>query len=365
MTASSRSLGFLEVESAPMAVITDLGRRRGPRYGLPANGAMDQYSARAANILAGTPEDDPLLEVTVFDAQFSVTADALIAVTGADCELRVGDAVAPSWEPVSVRAGQTISLQQIRGGMRCYVAVHGSFEVPTLLGSCAPDPAIGFGTTLERNSRIPLRQPSGAPVSEYWGRSLHNLQVLRPYFGETAVVDVIDGPDISEFEGTAEHLFEEPYTVTEKSNHVGLRLSGGPIPVRTSRDEKLSRGVPIGALEVPPGDELLVLHRGRGVTAGYPVLAVVSSTSLDTLGQVRPGQQVALRSIEVAQAIQDTQAWRDELTELRRRVALAFASLGLSHHCPEPPARGGDPRLPTRADHLTSSQEERNTANVL
>src|SRR5699024_3729076 len=190
-------------------------------------------------------------------AQFSVTADALIAVTGADCELRVGDAVAPSWEPVSVRAGQTISLQQIRGGMRCYVAVHGSFEVPTLLGSCAPDPAIGFGTTLERNSRIPLRQPSGAPVSEYWGRSLHNLQVLRPYFGETAVVDVIDGPDISEFEGTAEHLFEEPYTVTEKSNHVGLRLSGGPIPVRTSRDEKLSRGVPIGALEghrAGPGD---------------------------------------------------------------------------------------------------------------
>src|SRR5699024_8950912 len=83
-----------------------------------ANGAMDQYSARAANILAGNPEDDPLLEVTVFDAQFSVTADALIAVTGADCELRVGDAVAPSWEPVSVRAGQPISLQQIRGAIR-------------------------------------------------------------------------------------------------------------------------------------------------------------------------------------------------------------------------------------------------------
>src|SRR5699024_7883352 len=76
-----------------------------------------------------------------------------------------------------------------------------------------------------------------------------------------------------------------------------------------------------------------------------------------------PGLTWPRVSREVAQAIQDTQAWRDELTELRRRVALAFASLGLSHHCPEPQARGGDPRLPTRADHLTSSQEERNTAN--
>src|SRR5699024_1239266 len=101
------------------------------------------------------------------------------------------------------------------------------------------------------------------------------------------------------------------------------------------------------------------------VTAGYPVLAVVSSTSLDTLGQVRPGQQVALRSIEVAQAIQDTQAWRDELTEVRRRVALAVASLGRSRHCPGQPHRGGGPRRQTPADHLTSSQEERNTANVL
>lgn len=330
--------GSLDVQLAPMAAITDLGRPRGPRYGLATNGALDQYAARVANILVGNGEGDPILEVTAFDARFRLTSDALISVTGAEAELRVGDAVQPQWEPVTVRAGQTISIQAITGGLRCYLALHSSFDVPYLLGSCAPDAGIGFGAMLTESASIPLRRPHGAPLSEYWGHSLFNLQVLRPHLGGTALIDVIEGPDIEEFRGTADRLFAAPYSVTAQSNHVGLRLSGGELPVRTSREEKISRGVPIGALEVPPGDELLVLHRGRGVTAGYPVLGVVSSTSLDTLGQVRPGQQIALRSLGIDEAIRDTRAWRDELTALRRRVEMAFSSLGLGEHCRPPDA---------------------------
>ena len=328
----------LEVLDAPMAMITDLGRTRGPRRGLPVNGAMDQYAARVANILAGNPDGDPLLEVTAFDARFRITGEALIAVTGAAAELRVGEEPMPQWEPVPVRAGQTVSLRGIEGGVRCYVAVHGSFEVPRLLGSCAPDAGVGFGGALADSDVVPLGHRGPAPVSEYWGHSLYNLQVLRPHLGDVAVVDVVDGPDVEEFRGTADRLFASPYTVTERSNHVGLRLTGGELPERITSEEKISRGVPIGALEVPPGDELLVLHRGRGVTAGYPVLGVIASTSLDTLGQVRPGQQVELRSIGVDQATRDARAWSAELDALRRRVEMAFSSLGLGSHLREPGA---------------------------
>jgi biotin-dependent carboxylase-like uncharacterized protein len=326
--------GVLRVHRAPMAAVTDLGRPRGPRYGLPCNGALDQYSARVANILVGNPEGAPLIEVTAFDARVELTADALISVTGAEAELLVDDVERPRWEPVAVRAGQTVSIRHITGGLRCYLAVHGSFDVPTLLGSCAPDPGIGFGASLADSGQIPLGLAGPAPVSDFWGCSLFNLQVLRPHLGENALVDVIDGPDIEEFGATAERLFAAPYEVTAKSNHVGLRLAGGELPVRATRDEKISRGVPVGALEVPPGDELLILHRGRGVTAGYPVLGVVSSTSLDILGQARPGQQVTLRRCEVDQAVRDARAWREELGALRGRVELAFAALGLDGHLP-------------------------------
>ena len=59
--------------------------------------------------------------------------------------------------------------------------------------------------------------------------------------------------------------------------------------------EILSRGVPVGAVQVPPSGGLLVLLYGRLLTAGYPIPYVATTVSLDTLGQVRPGDQLVLR----------------------------------------------------------------------
>ena len=54
--------GGIHVQTASIAVVTDLGRTRGPAQGLPVNGALDQYSARVANILVANPEPAPLIE---------------------------------------------------------------------------------------------------------------------------------------------------------------------------------------------------------------------------------------------------------------------------------------------------------------
>jgi len=318
----------LTVLGTGIAVVTDLGRTHGPGLGLAVGGALDQYSARVANILAANDERAALIEVTAFDFSFSVDADVLIAVTGAEMELVVGDVERPMWEPVSVRAGERVELSGMRTGMRTYVAVHGSFDAPRLLGSVAPDTVIGFGGSLAEGDRVALNASTVLPPNPYFGMSLFNFDVDRPYFGGTTPISVMDGPDLDEFAGTARRLFDRPYRVTEQSNHIGLRLAG-PLPVRTSTGEVLSRGVPIGAVEVPPGDELLILHRGRGVTAGYPVLGVVTSTSLDALGQVRPGELVSLRPIDVDQASRDARAWRARLDTLRSRARTVFACLGI------------------------------------
>ena len=320
--------GRLTIHEASLAMVTDLGRARGPQFGLPLNGALDQYSARAANILVGNAEGDPLIELTLFDLAFTPDRDVLIAATGAEMALEVDGAPLPQWEPVPVRAGQRVELRGMSAGMRCYVAVHGSVEVPHLLGSCAPDTVVGFGHALSAGEHLELAGTTPAPMSPYLGISLFNLGVLPPCLDGTAVVDVVDGPEIEEFGGTAHRLFRRPFEVSPRSNHIGLRLGGPEVPVRTSTEEKISRGVPVGAVEVPPGDELLILHRGRGVTAGYPVLGVVTSTSLDTLGQVRPGQSVVFRHVDATQARSDVRAWRKALDALRNRVTTAFSSLG-------------------------------------
>lgn len=333
--------GQILVQQPGNAVVTDLGRLRGPRYGLPVNGALDQYSARAANILVGNQENAALIELTALDLRMTPNSDLLIAVTGASATLTVGGRSYPQWQPVSVRAGETVAVRGIHGGLRSYLAIYGSVDVPTLLGSCAPDTVVGFGlqlregTVLETHVAVPpIRQP-------YFDLPLFRLTIERPPAGRDLVIDVTDGPDMAEFGDSANLLFSSEYVVSPRSNHIGLRL-GGDLPERLTSGEVLSRGVPVGAIEVPSRDELLLLHRGRGVTAGYPVLAVATRLGLDLLAQARPGDTVRFARTSVAEA---TAAYRrsiQQLETLRQSVATVFGLLGI----------GGPPRwqeLPTAA----------------
>lgn len=318
----------LRVDLAGVASLQDLGRTGWSRYGISRCGALDDYAARAANILAGNADGAPLIEITALDFACTPSADVLIAVTGAPADLTVGGSPAPRWEPVLVPAGAPIAIRRIRRGLRAYLAVRGSFEAPVVLGSCAPDPGLGTGSHLGAGEEIPLPHAT-PPVDHPFSR--HPLFRLRPYvprFGEPWTVDVTDGPEAAEFDLTP--LFTGEYVVGTNSNAVGLRMSG-PIPARGVSGELLSRGVPIGAVEVPGGDELLVLHRARGVTAGYPVPAVVTTTGLCTLGQVRPGQAVRFRRRTVEQAVAAHRNHREQLAVLRQRVSAVFGSLRIPH----------------------------------
>jgi biotin-dependent carboxylase-like uncharacterized protein len=318
------SAGFLTVVEAGSTQITDLGRTRGPRYGVPVNGALDQRSARIANILTGNDERAPLLEIMALDVEFVADTDLLIALAGAEASLRVGGIDRPNEQPVSVRAGESIEVRRITGGLRAYLAVGGSLDVPRLLGSCAPDSVLGFGGRLVAGQRIPINRATPPIVNEHFGAELYRLNVpTRP---DAMTVDATDGPDIADFADTAARLYDEPYVVSPTSNHIGLRMTG-VLPERQVQGEVLSRGVPVGAVEVPPGTELLVLHRGRGVTAGYPVLAVVTTTSLDVLAQARPGQTLRFRRVSEARASEQARAERAALDALRLRVQSAFTAL--------------------------------------
>jgi biotin-dependent carboxylase-like uncharacterized protein len=318
--------GTLTVADATAAVVTDLGRSTGPQFGLPANGALDQYAARVANILVGNSERDALIETTLFDLAFVVDIDTLIAVTGAAVTVLVDGTTSPPWQPVPVRAGQRVRVMGMTAGVRAYVAVRGGLQVPHLLGGCAPDTVIGFGTRLLRGTTVPLGPATPVRPNPYLDVHLFRFAVPRPMIGGTPEVDVVPGPDADEFIGTADRLYAAPFVVAANSNHIGLRLTG-ELPVRTRTTEMISRGVPIGAVEVPPGDELLVLHRGRGVTAGYPVLGVVTSTSLDALGQVRPGQAVRFREVDADRANHAARRTRAALDTLRDRVETVLSCL--------------------------------------
>lgn len=318
----------LTVHRSGHATVQDLGRPGRARTGLPANGALDEYSARMANVLCGNADSAPLVEITMLDFACEPSADLLVAVTGAPADVTVDGVPHPQWEPLVVRGGQLLSITGIRQGARVYLAAYGAFDTDYLLGSCAPDTILGFGRTLRAGEHLALAGHWPSLVHPVFRHPFFRLRPPRPRFGSPWTIDVTDGPDLAEFGESHAVLFAAEYVVTPRSNHVGLRLRG-EVPRRAVHGEVLSRGVPIGAIEVPAGDELLVLHRGRGVTAGYPVLAVVTSASLSLLGQARPGDTVRFRRRTVADAVAAYRDGRAAVREVRHRVRTAFDALDI------------------------------------
>jgi biotin-dependent carboxylase-like uncharacterized protein len=311
------------------AAVQDLGRRGHSRFGLPVNGAADQYSAAVANVLVGSAAGAPLIEITLLDFAAAASRDTIIAVTGAPAEVTLNGQPVPQWQPLLVRAGQTIAVSRIRAGLRVYLAVQGELCVPTLAGSVAPDSILGFGHTLASGTTIPLAGPAPQPIRGYrWGPFVppEYLKVTVPSISDDIEVAITDGPDAAEFDDPWSLLTSQAYTITPQSNHVGLRLAGST-PERSHAGEVLSRGVPVGAVEVPAPGELLVLHRGRGVTAGYPVLAVATTTSLNILGQARPGHQVRFRRQTLAQAVAGQRMQAAAINSLARRTTTLFPHL--------------------------------------
>ncbi|SDZ01997.1 biotin-dependent carboxylase uncharacterized domain-containing protein [Amycolatopsis xylanica] len=309
---------MIRVRRAGLAAVTDLGRPGFARQGLPAGGAADQYSAAVANILVGNPEGAPLIEVTASDFAFTTDRPAFLAVTGAT--VTVNGSVRRAWEPLCVNADDLVELTGLTG-LRAYVAVNGYWHVARTLGSCAAAPELGVRPWLRAGDTIDVRdghRPVDHPVFVLGARP--------PRLPDPLTIDITAGPDADE--AVAAALTTATYTVKPASDDIGVRLDG-PVPSGVAKTDLLSKGVPPGAVELPPGDELLVLRRSHPITAGYAVIAVVTRVGLSTLGQARPGQRLRFRLRTIEDAVGDQRRQRRVLDALTRRAHTAFTSAGV------------------------------------
>src|SRR5204862_1042459 len=100
------------------------------------------------------------------------------------------------------------------------------------------------------------------------------------------------------------------YTVSEESNRMGLRLRGPAIP--SPAGGMLTEGVALGAVQVPPDGQPIVLFVEHQTTGGYPKPANVISADFWRLGQLRPRDQVRFEAVTIEQALlllQEQEKW--------------------------------------------------------
>ena len=317
----------LLVEEAGFSTVQDLGRTGYAGVGVSVNGAMDQDAARTANLLVGNDETAALVETTGSSLTVRPEQDVLLAATGATEGLVVDGHAQPAWTPVPVAAGARVVVPLAAQGLRTYLSVNGGVIAERVLGSVAPDPLLGVDRRLARGDRLSARSRFRVDRDPLAG--LFRIDGRPPGLTYGRVL-ATPGPDLDRLARGVGGRYE----LLPKSDHVGLRLRADePLEVRDG-GERLSRGVPIGAVEVPPSGELIILLRGRLVTAGYPVVAVVTTHSLDRLAQLRPGDRLDLALTDLASAHAAARGRAAERAVLTTRIRAAFTARGLAQALP-------------------------------
>lgn len=214
--------------------------------------------------------------------------DTVIAVTGADPRARIGSIPFGLNSVVHLRAGEVVHLDVPRTGMRSYLAVRGGVEVPPVLGSRSYDVLSGIGPAPLRAGDIVVIGEHGPQYPEV------DLAPVAPLTDQLVAAAMMRGPRddwISDVDG----LVRDAWTVSDRSDRIGMRLHGRPLTHREPGRQLPSEGAVRGAIQVPPNGLPVILGPDHPVTGGYPVIGVVVDGDLDALAQVRAGQPLRLR----------------------------------------------------------------------
>jgi len=278
------------VEPGLLTTVQDLGRPGAASVGVAVSGALDRGALRTANRLVGNAEGAAGLEVTMGGLRAVAQADLWVAVAGAWGPVRLDGREVDPYEAHAWPAGAELHLDWFAHGARGYVAVRGGLDARVVLGSRATDLLAGLGpAALRGGDTVQVGEDAAAPIPVAppgaWG---------APHDDELEL-ELAEGPRADWFTPAAlATLYDTVWTVSNHADRVGARLDG-PELARRREGELASEAMVPGALQVPPSGRPTILLADGPVTGGYPVIAVVSDSSLDLIAQARPGTRIRFR----------------------------------------------------------------------
>lgn len=300
--------------STPLCLLQDAGRFGVRHLGVTQGGGLDWRSMSWANWLLGNGLDAPVIEITL--GGFSVVAeeDCVLALAGADLGAQVnGEALAP-WRSFRLQKGQRLQFTQPLLGARAYLAAPGGFDAPKVLGSSATvvreelGGLDGMGRSLAKDAQLVY---SGSPLILL--RELPQEHI--PDFKLDTPLDLVLGAQIGAFSGQSLFdAFNSVWALDSRADRMGIRLLGTALEYQGK--PMISEGIPLGAVQVPPDGQPIVLLNDRQTIGGYPRLGALTPLALARLAQCLPGAKVRLRPV-----VQDV-AHREQVAYLRRFVSL-------------------------------------------
>ncbi|RQW64324.1 biotin-dependent carboxyltransferase family protein [Vibrio viridaestus] len=293
--------------------VQDLGREGHYHLGIPPSGAMDQFSARVANMLVGNSEECAVLEGALIAPELQFTSDTIVAICGARMTPFVDGVEMPLDTSFTVKAGQTLKFSYPKLGARVYIAFAGGIQLPDMLGSLSTY-ALGAlggyeGRKLEAGDVIDLGKPS--PLAKE-GVTVP-AELLLPIEKESQLRVVPGLYNHRLTEESEQRFYSETWTVASEADRIGYRFKGGHPLEFKSREQPFGAGsdpsnivdacYPIGSIQVPAGKEPIVLHRDAVSGGGYLTIGTVISVDLDLIGQMQPNYKTKFVPVTLEEAL--------------------------------------------------------------
>lgn len=291
---------FTVIEPGVFTLIQDLGRFGQANLGLTTGGPVDKLAFDWANRLLGNQPNDAMLEVTFGGLKLQANINTVISITGAELPFTINGIKAKLWSTHQVKAGDVLEIGFAIAGIRAYLAIAGGVQVKEQFSSRSTVVREGIGgidgKALQSNDLLPAWQQAVLP-----SKQLSLLTKYVPTYTTTVSLRVVLGYQQAQFSQLQQRrFFNTEYKVSNQCDRMGYRLEGRAIKIEQT--SMLSEGIALGAIQIPPDGQPIVLMHDRQTIGGYPKIGSVLSIDLAKLAQCGQGALVRFEPISIEQA---------------------------------------------------------------
>lgn len=277
------------IKAGNLTTIQDEGRFGYRQFGIPQSGVMDKQSMHNANKLVGNPLDHPVIESVIQGLELEALEDTIVAVSGAESELRLNEKGLAMNVSYHLTAGDVLSIAAPTKGLYYYLAIAGAMNATNDFGSVSTYLMAGFGglngKAVKKGDVLETYNPG-----EFKRRKIVDQRFEHP--DEVQTIRIIKGPEWNMLKDLPEgKLFQ----IDPSSNRMGIRLKGEPLGI--DGNEIISSAVIPGTIQLPHNGLPIVLMNDCQTTGGYPRIGKVIDDDMGAIAQIRPGANIRLEVI--------------------------------------------------------------------
>ena len=267
------------IKTGLFTTIQDGGRYGYRNIGIPTSGFMDQENAWAANKIVDNDREECLFEITLTGPTLIFNGNYVISITGGDFNPLINQLPVKMYQPINVKLGDTLKINNTKNGARCYLAISGGIDVKSIFGSKSFYSNISESYYLRKGDEIKISNNSKSKI----------LKKNKLKFKLNKSMNVFKGPEFDLLSiKVKKMLFKNEFTIRTNSRMAYNLEEKVQIGVKSI----ISSPVMPGTVQLTPSGKMIILHRDCQTTGGYPRILQLNKSSLNHLSQIKSNEKI-------------------------------------------------------------------------